>query len=81
MASSALKIDSTRATVSTPHAFPEGTVTQEEISHRAYNLWMERGCPTGSGQEDWFRAENELETRQEAEAALVRNLERLSFLW
>jgi hypothetical protein len=26
----------------------------------AYQLWNDRGCPIGSPDEDWFRAENEL---------------------
>jgi len=28
-----------------------------EIATAAYQLWLERGCPIGSDQEDWFRAE------------------------
>jgi hypothetical protein len=28
-----------------------------EIAAAAYQLWLERGCPIGSDQEDWFRAE------------------------
>ena len=33
---------------------------QEAIAIRAYQLWVERGSPIGSDQEDWFRAEEEL---------------------
>ena len=29
------------------------------IAARAYELWIERGCPIGSPEEDWFRAEQE----------------------
>ena len=32
----------------------------EEVATRAYLYWLERGCPEGSGAEDWFRAESEL---------------------
>jgi Protein of unknown function (DUF2934) len=32
----------------------------EEIAHRAYELWEQRGRPKGSREEDWFRAESEL---------------------
>jgi len=32
----------------------------EEIALRAYRLWEERGCPIGSPEEDWFRAEQEI---------------------
>jgi hypothetical protein len=40
---------------------------QETIALRAYRLWLDRGCPFGSEQEDWFRAEGEL--RSEADKA------------
>src|SRR5579863_296158 len=32
----------------------------EEIALRAYRLWEEGGCPIGSPEEDWFRAEEEI---------------------
>lgn len=31
--------------------------TESEIAAIAYQLWLEKGCPIGSDQEDWFRAE------------------------
>ena len=31
--------------------------TETEIATRAYQLWQDNGCPIGSDQEDWFRAE------------------------
>ena len=31
--------------------------TESEIAAVAYQLWLNNGCPVGSGQEDWFRAE------------------------
>ena len=31
--------------------------TENEIATVAYQLWLERGCPHGSDQEDWFGAE------------------------
>jgi hypothetical protein len=31
-----------------------------EISAMAHQLWLQRGCPEGSPDEDWFRAEEEL---------------------
>lgn len=40
-----------------------------EIAALAYQLWNERGCPIGSPDEDWFRAEAELSNRNEAAAA------------
>jgi hypothetical protein len=32
----------------------------DEIATLAYELWQARGCPYGSPEEDWFRAEAEL---------------------
>jgi len=32
----------------------------EEIALRAYRLWEARGCPIGSPEEDWLRAEEEI---------------------
>jgi len=40
-----------------------------EIATLAYQLWNDRGCPMGSPEEDWFRAEHELKGRNIAEAA------------
>lgn len=28
-----------------------------DIAILAYRLWQERGCPVGSPEEDWFKAE------------------------
>jgi hypothetical protein len=35
-----------------------------EISTRAYECWLERGCPHGSAEDDWHRAEQELRNRR-----------------
>jgi hypothetical protein len=32
----------------------------EAIALRAYLLWEARGCPIGSSEQDWLRAEQEL---------------------
>jgi hypothetical protein len=32
-------------------------VPASDIANLAYRLWQERGCPIGSPEEDWFRAE------------------------
>jgi hypothetical protein len=34
--------------------------SHDDIATLAYKLWQQRGCPDGSDQEDWFRAEDEL---------------------
>jgi hypothetical protein len=31
--------------------------TTDDIARLAYHLWEERGCPIGSPEDDWFRAE------------------------
>ena len=38
---------------------------ETRIAELAYLFWLDRGCPTGSDQEDWFRAENLLKRRSE----------------
>jgi hypothetical protein len=35
-------------------------ILHQQISLRAYQLWQERGCPIGSPEEDWLRAEEEI---------------------
>ena len=42
----------------------------EELEVLAYTYWQERGEPFGSPEEDWFRAEAELERQHEAAARL-----------
>ena len=39
-------------------------VDQYRVEQVAYDLWLQRGCPVGSPEEDWFRAEQKL--RREA---------------
>ncbi len=34
--------------------------TRDMIARRAYEIWESRGCPAGSGVEDWLIAEAEL---------------------
>ena len=36
--------------------------TSEDISRLAYSLWEERGCPAGTAEEDWLRAEQLLQS-------------------
>jgi len=38
--------------------------SHDEIAAHAYRCWHERGCPEGSPEEDWHRAERELRERR-----------------
>jgi len=33
----------------------------DEVALRAYYLWIERGCPSGTAEQDWLEAERELQ--------------------
>jgi len=41
--------------------------TESEIAAVAYQLWVNNGCPAGSDQEDWYRAEAMLKDALAAE--------------
>jgi hypothetical protein len=36
---------------------------REEIARLAHQFWIERGCPIGTPEEDWFRAEVEVRSQ------------------
>ena len=46
-------------------AFGYGVMTfgYDEIATLAHELWQARGCPYGSAEEDWLRAESEVRAR------------------
>jgi Protein of unknown function (DUF2934) len=44
----------------------EAPVDPETVEAMAYQLWLQRGCPIGSDQEDWYRAEAELKDMNRA---------------
>jgi hypothetical protein len=61
MASRAIKIDPKKAAASGLKT--QGTTTHTEtsiVAVRAYELWIQRGCPIGTPEIDWFQAEKEL---------------------
>jgi hypothetical protein len=33
-------------------------VSTDDIAALAYHLWQDRGCPMGSPEEDWYKAED-----------------------
>lgn len=40
---------------------PPTVCTHDDIAGRAYQCWLERGCPEGSPEVDWYRAEQLLD--------------------
>ena len=51
--------------------YPVSAEEHEEIARLAYSYWEARGCPIGSPEDDWYRAENELRQPITAAAAAV----------
>jgi len=41
----------------------EPVIAHDEIALLAYSYWEARGCPYGSPEEDWLRAEQDLQKR------------------
>lgn len=46
-------------------ASPHQSVDSEEVARLAYTHWQIRGCPDGSPEDDWLRAEQDLNGRPE----------------
>jgi len=54
------------------NATPEpatSNVDPKLVEALAYQNWLERGCPIGSDQEDWFQAEAQLAANQRSQQA------------
>ena len=49
-----------------------GGPSPEEIGVRAYHCWVERGCPHGSPEVDWQRAEEELRAERQGLGQTLR---------
>ena len=43
----------------------DAAIDHEAVEAMAYQLWLLRGCPVGSDQEDWYRAEAELKGKRQ----------------
>jgi hypothetical protein len=39
-------------------------LSHEDIARRAYDIYIEKGCRQGQGEENWLQAEQELKSRQ-----------------
>jgi hypothetical protein len=48
---------------------------RKEIAARAYQIWLEEGCPAGKEHEHWLRAEQELAGQSDAPQAEGKTLE------
>jgi hypothetical protein len=46
---------------------------QQQIAALAYEFWKNRGCPEGTPEEDWFRAERELAESTKTDETEVAN--------
>ena len=46
---------------------PTSSADYGSVAALAYQFWMDRGCPIGTPEVDWFHAEEELNGRGESE--------------
>jgi len=44
---------------------------ESEIAAVAYQLWLGRGCPEGSAEQDWFQAQGMLENALRAQSEVL----------
>ena len=51
---------------------PAALLDHSEVVLLAYELWLGRGCPIGSPEVDWFRAEELLRSRTESSVKAER---------
>ena len=54
------KIEAARSHESNQDALSSAVSKREKIALLAYTYWIQRGCQGGSAEEDWFRAEREI---------------------
>lgn len=45
-------------------ATPRSELDEAELRLKAFELWQARGCPVGSPEEDWFRAQSLLKAQK-----------------
>lgn len=43
------------------HDTETSSMIHKRVSERAYEIWVERGRPEGTAEEDWYTAEREIE--------------------
>ena len=66
MTARALRIDLKQTVTSGPDAGHTSASDEITIAARAYELWQEPGCPIGSPETDWLRAEEQLKKQTAA---------------
>lgn len=64
-----MKTDSVRNPLPTTRVAEPASDAYEEISARAYELYVERGLKDGHDLEDWLQAEMEVTARKTRQAA------------
>src|ERR1017187_1954235 len=60
-----------RGTVSESVKTTTVSPTEDEIATVAYQLWLDEGCPVGSDEDDWFRAEGLLKNGLAAQSGAL----------
>jgi hypothetical protein len=46
-----------------PRPVAAATPTHEDIARRAYQIYVEKGCPQGQSEENWRQAEQDIQNR------------------
>ena len=60
MTGKALAVNENTETPAADDEQMSGVLSRDVIAALAYQLWQERGCPIGSPEEDWRKAEEQL---------------------
>jgi len=71
MTKSKREVANTTAAAAEPER-PGGNPDEASIAALAYQLWLAKGCPIGSDQDDWFLAEGILKARREQESLVPK---------
>jgi len=49
-----------------PASSSEVPASTADVAALAYQLWLDRGCPEGSPDEDWYEAQRKLQIQTES---------------
>ncbi len=67
--SKATQMSDMQQTHHNPHPGQAATLTHEDISRRAYEIYVENGCKEGQSEQNWRQAEQELKNQEEWQEA------------